>query len=379
MKKLLIIVIEGCSPEYISLENTPNIYRIARDGFCKGVKAAVPTIYNVNHTTILTGKFPCEHGLLGNTTYSGSGPLKSEPDQDLICMDTIMDFLRRRGASTALLTVRSEILERMGRNVDYGISLENSKDILVRYLDMPVPPPVESMQASLWILEACYRLIKKNTMDVIYCATNDFMMRKYGPETPEAIRQMKKIDDWLGKIYDLDHEREIYITGGFGVNSKPHLVNLQRVLNDHGYNVTCRSPQRDRLPDSEVILDTGLQFLFLNRLQESGSEAQAEMEQKLVKFLEEAPFISMVSPREEAAKRFNLPAEKIGDYVVFSADDYTFAEFDGKELELEPFRSSGSLSERAIPLIAVNSEEAPEKYRYSRDIVKIIMERHGGN
>jgi phosphonoacetate hydrolase len=69
MKKLLILVIEGCSLEYISLENTPNIYRIAKDGFCKCVKAAVPTIYNVNHTTILSGKFPCEHGVTGNSVY----------------------------------------------------------------------------------------------------------------------------------------------------------------------------------------------------------------------------------------------------------------------------------------------------------------------
>ncbi|MDF3001846.1 MAG: type phosphodiesterase/nucleotide pyrophosphatase, partial [Bacillota bacterium] len=66
MKKLLIIVIEGCSLEYISLERTPNIYRIAKNGFCKCVKAAVPTIYNVNHASILTGKFPCEHGMTGS-------------------------------------------------------------------------------------------------------------------------------------------------------------------------------------------------------------------------------------------------------------------------------------------------------------------------
>jgi hypothetical protein len=37
-------------------------------------------------------------------------------------------------------------------------------------------------------------------------------------------------------------------------------------------------------------------------------------------------------------------------------------------------RTSGALMERATPLIAVNASGVPEKYRYSRDIVKIIME-----
>jgi len=82
----------------------------------------------------------------------------------------------------------------------------------------------------------------------------------------------------------------------------------------------------------------------------------------------------MVSPREEAYKRFNLPVDLIGDYLVFAADGYAFADFDGEVLEQESARSNGSLMERAIPLIAVNAAEVPEKYRYSRDIVKIIME-----
>ncbi|MEL7657028.1 MAG: alkaline phosphatase family protein, partial [Bacillota bacterium] len=148
MKKLLIIVIEGCSLEYISLENTPNIYRIAKDGFCKCVKAAVPTIYNVNHTTILSGKFPCEHKFMGNLIYhTESGEQERIKNPGQIDAETVMDYMHKKGASTALLTVRSEVLERFGRNVDFGISVENPKDILVRYLDMPAPPAVESLQA----------------------------------------------------------------------------------------------------------------------------------------------------------------------------------------------------------------------------------------
>jgi phosphonoacetate hydrolase len=387
MKKLLIIVIEGCSLEYISLERTPNLYRIAKNGFCKCVKAAVPTIYNVNHASILTGKFPSEHGVIGNAlSYPSQGNEDSNPSDDLsnqnysfIASRTVFDFMRGRGASTALLSARSEVGELLGRNVDFGICLERPKDILVRFLDMQAPPPAESLEASIWILEACYRLIKKNTMDVIYCTTNDYMMRNFAPESPEAILQMKKIDDWLGKIYDLDHDREIYITGGFGVTEKPRLINLQRKLQGNGFEVECKTPHHDQPGKDGILIQTGMQFLSLNR---GGSIANPpkdkSREEELVQFLEAAPFIDLVSPKAEASKRYNLPEDLIGDYVVFAAEGYTFADFDGEELELEEFRSNGSLHERAIPLVAVNADEAPEKYRYSRDVVKTIMERPDG-
>ncbi len=374
MKKLLILVIEGCSLEYISLENTPNIYRIAKDGFCKCVKAAVPTIYNVNHTTILSGKFPCEHKVIGNSVcLAGTQTSELQDSTDYGNIETIMDFMRKKGASTALLTVRSEVLENLGRNVDFGISAENPKDILIRYLDMPEPPPVDSLFAATWILDACYRLIKKNSFDAVYCATNDAMMKQHAPDSKAALRQMKKIDEWLGRIYDLDHEREIYITGGYGMSSKPHLVNLQNILNKKGFHVFCHSPflgdttepNQKKASEQNAKNQIGMRFLYLK------DESQKE---ELEHFLESAPYVDMISPREEAAKRFNMPEELIGDYLVFAAEGYVFADFDGEELELENARSNGSLLERAIPLIAVNAAEVPEKYRYSRDIVKIIME-----
>jgi len=204
-------------------------------------------------------------------------------------------------------------------------------------------------------------------MDIIYCTTNDYMMRNFAADSPEALKHMKKIDDWLGKIYDLDHDREMYITGGYGINSKSHLINLQAILDEKGFDVVSQSPYSESEDGQEIKQQSGMRFLYLN-------ENQKIKEEELVAFLEEQPYVDMVSPKEEASKRFNLPIDLIGDYLVFAADGYTFAEFDGVELELEEARSNGSLYERAIPLIAVNAGEAAEKYRYSRDIVKVIME-----
>ena len=45
MNKVLILVIDGCAPEYITPEFAPNIHRLAKQyGFVKTVKAVVPTV-----------------------------------------------------------------------------------------------------------------------------------------------------------------------------------------------------------------------------------------------------------------------------------------------------------------------------------------------
>jgi phosphonoacetate hydrolase len=157
------------------------------------------------------------------------------------------------------------------------------------------------------------------------------------------------------------------------MNSKQHLINLQAILNKNGFDVFCHSPyhwkpsDQDSKDASIPANQCGLRFLYLRG-------EQKQKEEELVQFLEKSSFVDLVSSREEAAKRYNLPADLIGDYLIFAAEGYAFADFDGEEQELESARSNGSLYERAVPLIAVNAAEVPEKYRYSRDIVKIIME-----
>jgi len=42
MQKILIVVIDGCSPEYFTLENAPNIYGLCEQkGFIKNIYSTV--------------------------------------------------------------------------------------------------------------------------------------------------------------------------------------------------------------------------------------------------------------------------------------------------------------------------------------------------
>jgi phosphonoacetate hydrolase len=66
------------------------------------------------------------------------------------------------------------------------------------------------------------------------------------------------------------------------------------------------------------------------------------------------PGIEVVLPREAAAERFELPADRIGDLVVVSERSVVLgtsvSRHDLSQLEL-PLRSHGGISEQRVPLV----------------------------
>ena len=307
--------------------------------------------------------------MVGNYYYNReTGEKGFIESSDFMKTETVLDIMHQREAFTALLTVKGKVLGVFGRKVDFGISLEKPSGQLLEHLDMPSPPPVGSLGANGWIFKACYRLLKKENPDFIYCTTNDYMMHNYAPDTEEAMAQMREIDSWIGRIYDLDPSREIYITADHGMNQKTRLIDLQAVMDRKGYDVVCHPPLKDRYIENHIYQEGGALYLYFKNLKDGKTE-------EILGFLKQSPYIELICTKEEAAERFHLPGDNIGDYVIFAAEGCAFGDLGQEELTTDTVRTHGSLHERVIPLIAVNAGEPPERYQYSRDIVKLIANK----
>ena len=70
MKKAMIFVIDGCHPSYLTRDTAPHIFQLLQtQGFYKTVQCAMPSVTNVNHACILSGKWPEETKIVGNYFY----------------------------------------------------------------------------------------------------------------------------------------------------------------------------------------------------------------------------------------------------------------------------------------------------------------------
>jgi phosphonoacetate hydrolase len=85
--------------------------------------------------------------------------------------------------------------------------------------------------------------------------------------------------------------------------------------------------------------------------------------------------IEEVLTRRQAAQRFHLMPERIGDLIVIGDIDTVFGDLPGAGEYLEPgYRSHGSLHESEVPLLIYNhAVELPERheFRANLDITRI--------
>ncbi|RFS14730.1 alkaline phosphatase family protein [Emticicia sp. C21] len=68
--RTLIVFFDGLRPDYITLENMPNLYTFSKKGsYGKNHHSVFPTVTRVNSSSYSTGSYPKTHGLMGNTVY----------------------------------------------------------------------------------------------------------------------------------------------------------------------------------------------------------------------------------------------------------------------------------------------------------------------
>lgn len=114
-RRILIIVVDGLRPDYVTREAMPRLVRLGERGIVfTAHHSVVPTVTRVNGSSLVTGAYPETHGLLGNAIYipsvSGTRVLDTGAREDL------QEVERAEGH---LLTAPSlgEILEGAGKKL----------------------------------------------------------------------------------------------------------------------------------------------------------------------------------------------------------------------------------------------------------------------
>lgn len=374
MDKVLICTIDGCAKEYITEETAPEICRLMKQrGFFKTITGAMPSVTNVNHACILTGLPPKDTGIAGNYYYDPeTGEDGFIEESGFLRAETIIERFHAKGLSTAIAAVKHKVIGVYGGSADYTISAQHPEKGNMGKWEHPgengaggasdaEAPDITTAECTGWMMEHVFRCIRDKSPDFVYCTTNDYIFHHYAPGTPQAAEQMRYIDEYIGKIADLEPDRQIYITADHGMNQKHHLLDFGRLAAENGIDLYALPPLKDRYIENHPYQEGGMLYIFMK---------DRSQEADLLKLAESAPEIESVLPAEKAARIFDLPQELIGDHVLFAADDCAFGEMDKSRVYTDDSRTHGSLFEREIPLIAINPSASPDDYTHNWDIVR---------
>ncbi len=360
----VVVCVDGCEPDYLAQAtfagHMPWMKRTLAQGTALVADCVVPTFTNPNNLSIVTGAPPSVHGICGNYLYdSASGTEVMMNDPKWLRAPTILAALSDAGHACAVVTAKDKLRRLLGHGMqgicfssekaDAATLADNGIDGVLGLVGMPVPD-VYSAALSEFVFAAGVQLMNTRRPDVMYLSTTDYIQHKHAPGDEGANAFYAMMDRYLGQLDAMGCV--IALTADHGMNAKvrmdaqPDVVYLQDVLDAWLGTAAARVI----LPITDpYVVHHGALGSFATVYLPAGADAAA-----LAARVGALRGIECVLTRAQAAERFELPADRIGDLVVVSERSVVIgtaaARHDLSALEV-PLRSHGGVSEQRVPLI----------------------------
>ncbi len=362
-RPVVVVCLDGCSDEYIDAAmlhgDTPTLRHIAERGFRGLARGALPSFTNVNNASIVTGLPPSGHGISGNFFLNpATGQEVMMNSAEFLRAETIPAVAAVVGRSVAVITAKEKLRDILSHQLT-GIAFSSEKANLARHATHGIDdveklvgkptPPIYSADASLYVLQAGVALLKEQRADFLYLSLTDFIQHKFAPEAPEAVAFISAIDRELGRMLELG--AIVGATADHGMNPKqtvwgePNVVYLETLLTEEfgaGFRVILP------ITDPYVVHHGALGSFATIHLPK-----KAPLE-RIRAWLLEIDELTEVYDRETAARKLELPADRIGDLVVMSRRNVTIGRTpDHHDLSVLNglLRSHGGRYEEMVPLL----------------------------
>lgn len=366
VRPTIVVCLDGSDPSYLddalAHGRVPTLRRWRSEGTWLTASAVVPTFTNPNNVSILTGAPPSVHGISGNYFYD-SARREDVPmnDRAYLRAPTILDVLSRAGVSVAAITAKEKLRRLASPEGSQLPGIAFSVEVpgeIGRALVSRDPPSIYSEDASLYVLDAGIAIIERGLAQVVYVSTTDYIQHKHAPSTSEAREFYQRLDTRFERLGALG--ACVAVTADHGMNDKtrpdgsPRVIYLEDLLRD------AIGPEiaHVTLPitDPYVVHHGALgscAMVYLPPLVATRRRAR--------RALSRGEGVESILDRDDAARRFGLPADRIGDLMVLAARDTVL----GKTSTVHDLsqvctglRSHGGLHEMRVPLI-LNRPLAP--------------------
>ena len=363
-RPVVVVCVDGCEPAYldaaIAAGVAPYLARMRAQGADLLADCVVPSFTNPNNLSIVTGAPPAVHGICGNYFFDrdlGQEVMMNDPKY--LRAGTVLAAFANAGAKVAVVTAKDKLRKLLGNHMrgicfssekaDQVTMEENGIANVLDLVGMPVPS-VYSAELSEFVFAAGVKLMETRRPDLMYLSTTDYVQHKAAPGSSAANAFYAMMDSYLARLDALG--ATIVMTADHGMNDKhsadgqPQVIYLQDVLD--GWYGAERARVILPITDPYVVHHGALGSFATVYAPDEATAAQ------WIARIRELPGVELALTRAEAAQRFELPPDRIGDIVVVSEQNTVIgtsaSRHDLSGLDA-PLRSHGGVSEQRVPLI----------------------------
>jgi phosphonoacetate hydrolase len=391
-RKTAIFCIDGCAPEYLDCALAdgimPRLQTALNSGghYVRG-NAQIPSFTNPNNLSIVTGQPTRVHGISGNHYFDRElGREIAMNDPRFLRAPTIFERLEDAGVRTLSITAKDKLRPLLVARLSpgrqpLGLSAEKAHEQAVPELGLRRAtdavgrpnPSIYDWEISHYAMELGLALYAKLGVEFLYVSLTDYVQHLEPPRGSLANRFYARFDELLGAY--LDQGFRCAITADHGMNDKwsadtgaPNVIYLEERLAEAGIAAHAVLP----ITDPYVAHHGSLGSYAMVYVEPNDVEAG-------LRILDRTQGVHVALRQDDAAQRFDLPVDRIGDLVVLGDQHTVFGkrlqDHDLSALDHRPgagvhtsrLRSHGGLYEAIVPIIVCHPLSGPLRERALRD------------
>ncbi|MEA3188161.1 MAG: hypothetical protein QOD99_1991 [Chthoniobacter sp.] len=342
-KRVVLIVWDGMRPDFVSAEQTPELFRLAQSGVTFAAHHSVyPTSTEVNGTALATGVYPNRSGIMANREYRPEiEPLKSVETQDFSAMQkgdaishggylgvpTIAETVQAAGFRTVVAGAKAVAVlhDRSGKR-DAGAAAKSVTLFAGRTLPAAAVEPIAAslgvfpleqdfpaLAHNTWTTRALVEHLWKDDVSkftLLWFSEPDFSQHRAGPGSALAIAALKGSDANLAIVLaalearDLRESTDILVVSDHGFSTVSRSVDVPALLKSAGFAAFREFLTPPKAGDILVVGNGGTVLFYV-----IGHDA--EVTRRLVEFLQRSDFAGVIFSQVQVEGTFPLSRVRI--------------------------------------------------------------------
>ena len=339
-RHVVIVVWDGMRPDFVSEQNTPALWKLAREGVTfRNHHAVYPSATMVNGTAMVTGVYPGRNGITANHVYRPDIDPHHAIDVELlpvvnkgddlsggkyISVPTVAELVQRAGGGTVIAAAKTVglLLDRKAgtnsgakRSLTLFAGKSLPADLLSSISEKLGPFPSAHLQQDIWTTKALIDVLWKDglpALSVLWLGEPDLTQHESAPGAPAALAAIKSADENLAAVLaalDQGNARgttDVFVVSDHGFSTIERSIDLRKILNDAGFTAKTEFTDEPKPGDIMLAGNGGCVLFYVTGHDE-------KIIRRLVEFLQQSDFAGVIFTKHPMEGTFSLDQAKIAN------------------------------------------------------------------
>jgi arylsulfatase A-like enzyme len=346
-RHVVMVVWDGMRPDFVTEQNTPTLWKLAREGITfRNHHAVYPSATMVNGTAMVTGIYPGKSGIIAKHVYRPDIDPHHAVDVELpptmkkgdelsggkyIAAPTIAELVQHAGARDLIAAAKTVglLLDRHPNDVgaNKSATLFAGKALPSAALAVITEKlgsfPSTHLQEDSWTTKALIDVLWKDgipAFSVLWLGEPDLTEHETAPGSPAAVAAIKSADENLGRVFlALDEHKargttDIFVVSDHGFSTIRRSIDLRKILNEAGFAATTEFNGEPKTGDIMLAGNGGSVLFYV-----IGHDATVT--RRLVEFLQQSDFAGVIFTKQPmegtfALEQANIQSDRAPDVVM---------------------------------------------------------------